>query len=97
MEFLSFILSVALGFYLLGIIGRWLLRSWIRRKQREFAEQFGGRGGYTYDPNGNRDTGREGEVRVQKNGGSAKKVSRDVGEYVEYEEYEAEYKEEKKD
>lgn len=42
--FLTVILFIFAGFWLLGIIGRWMLRWWIAKKQREFQQQFGGDG-----------------------------------------------------
>lgn len=40
--FLTIILFIFLGFWLLGLVGRWSLRWWLAKKQREFQEQFGG-------------------------------------------------------
>lgn len=40
--FLTVILFIFVGFWLLGIFGRWTLRWWIAKKQREFRQQFGG-------------------------------------------------------
>ncbi|MCH5306074.1 MAG: hypothetical protein J1E79_06285 [Rikenella sp.] len=42
--FLTVILFLFLGFWLLGVIGRWSLRWWLAKKQREFQERFGGAG-----------------------------------------------------
>lgn len=39
--FLTVILIIFVGFWLLGLIGKWLLRYWITKKQREFQQQFG--------------------------------------------------------
>ncbi len=39
--FLTVILFVFLGFWLLGLVGRWSLRWWLARRQREFRERFG--------------------------------------------------------
>lgn len=41
-KFLTIMLFIFVGFWLMGIIGRWLLRYWILKKQRQFARQFGG-------------------------------------------------------
>lgn len=81
--FLSFILFIVIGFWLLGIIGRWALRSFILRKQREMEEQFGSGGGsqtfgsgnfrgfYTFggSPGGSRSSApkSEGEITVERN------------------------------
>ena len=104
--FISFILITIAVFYIIRVAGRYLLRRWIERKQREFSQQFGGDGGYTYKqytwgrPKGQRGTSasdrtrkQEGEVRIENLNPTRKKVSRDVGEYVEYEEVEVEYDE----
>lgn len=40
--FLTVILFIFVGFWLLGLFGRWTLRWWLARKQREFQQQFGG-------------------------------------------------------
>ena len=42
--FLTVILFIFVGFWLLGLVGRWMLRWWIAKKQREFQQQFGGDG-----------------------------------------------------
>lgn len=42
--FLTVILFIFVGFWLLGLIGKWLLRYWVAKKQREFQQQFGGDG-----------------------------------------------------
>ncbi len=85
-DFLSFILFVVLAFYLLGIVGRWFLRRWITRRQREFERAFGGHGASRPGSAGNRG-GRDGEVRVNAGSSAPRRVRSDVGEYVEYEEY----------
>lgn len=40
--FLTVILFIFVGFWLLGRISRWTLHWWITKKQREFQQQFGG-------------------------------------------------------
>lgn len=42
--FLTVILFIFVGFWLLGLIGRRFLQWWIAKKQREFQQQFGGDG-----------------------------------------------------
>lgn len=42
--FLTIILFIFVGFWLLGLVGQWMLRWWIARKQREFQQQFGSDG-----------------------------------------------------
>lgn len=101
--FFTFLLFTFVGLWLLGVIGRWLLRGWIARKQREFQQQFGGdpasednrRGGFRgfYSPFGNtshqRKRGKEGEVTVTQNTRRSQyEVGKGVGEYVEFEEVE---------
>lgn len=92
--FLTFILITVLVMYLIGIIGRWWLRKWIYRKQREFENRFGNTGGYrqyTWTQGGPGKDGKvkeEGEVKVQKTTHAHKKVSGCVGDYVDYEEVE---------
>jgi len=59
------------------------------RKQREFAERFGGQfgsnaqaGGHSNEPNARP----EGDVDVRQTARIEKKVNRNVGDYVEFEE-----------
>lgn len=94
-KFLAVILSVVLVIYLIGFIGKLMLRRWIYRKQKEFEQHFGNPGGfrqYTWTQStasgngGNGNAGREGEVKVQQTAASQKKVSGSVGDYVDYEE-----------
>lgn len=90
--FLTFILIAILSFYVLGQVGKWMLRRWVARKQREMGEMFGADGGafrqYTRGGNGRREAKREGEVEVQRPVQPEKKVGKNVGDYVEYEEVE---------
>lgn len=102
--FLTVILFIFVGFWLLGIIGRWTLRWWIARKQREFQQQFGGDGKSTggafgngafrgfyanFGGGGGRKKQNEGEVTVTRTTRRSEyQVSKGVGEYVEYEEVE---------
>lgn len=88
---ISFILFLIIGFYLAGLIGRLLLRRWIIRRQKEF-EQNGGNPffrTYTWGAGAHQQQSRqrEGDVTVQQTAQSAeKKISREVGDYVDYEE-----------
>lgn len=92
--FLSFLFFLILGFYVVGALGRWLLRWWIGKKQQEFAERFGGASsggfrGYSWNSGARtrRPSAHEGEVTVQQTSRTPeKRVSGTVGEYVEYEE-----------
>lgn len=45
MAFLSFIFYLFLGLWLFGIISRWLLRTWLLKKQRQMQEQMDKNGG----------------------------------------------------
>lgn len=96
---LSFIISVVIIFYLIGIIGRFLLRYWIRRKMKQF-EQAGGKnsGGtgpffWTWSSGSqNRSSNaspkkEEGEITVTRLN-TEKKISDGVGEYVDFEDVE---------
>ncbi len=91
-KFLSFVLILILGFYLLGIVARLLLRRWVARRQKEFSEgktgggffwQYPPRGNNANRPGDNRESGKVTVVRTQR---EEKKVSSNAGEYVEYEE-----------
>ena len=92
---LTILFFIVAGFYLLGLVGRLVLRYWLQKKQREFAQNFGeGQGGFTFKqytwgrPSGarSRRAKRTGEVRVEEMRHIEKRVNRNVGEYVEYEE-----------
>lgn len=97
-KFLSIILSIILVVYLMGLIGKWLLRRWIYKKQKEFETRFGNPGGfrqYTWTSGGAggnasggnaKPSSAEGDVKVQYTERSEKKVSGNVGDYVDYEE-----------
>lgn len=79
--------------WLLGLLGRVLLRAWIVKKQRQFAEQFGPdaqyRQSWTWTAGGSRrDPAKEGEIKVRQTTQIEKKVSKAVGDYVEFEEVE---------
>lgn len=102
--FLTVILFIFVGFWLLGIFGRWTLRWWIARKQREFQQQFGGdgktaggafgngsfRGFYANFGGSGRKKKKEGEVTVTRTTRRSEyQVGKGVGEYVEYEEVES--------
>ena len=94
--FLTFIFFAVVTIYILGLLGRLLLGNWIRRKQQEFAQRFGDQGGgyssRTYSWGGNSGDNargraqREGEVRVQRPANQTRKIRKDVGEYVDFEE-----------
>lgn len=96
--FLTFILLSVLIFYLLGMVGRWALLHWVRKKQREFENGNGSTYSRTYSwgsarardrESGGRSARPEGEVSIQQTHASEKKVNKNIGDYVEYEEVDA--------
>lgn len=87
-EFFSFIFISILVIWILGQVGKFFARRWIARKQREFAEQFGGAPAGGQGRGSTRRSRREGEVSVQQTMPVEKKVSKSVGDYVEFEEVE---------
>lgn len=97
MGFISFILSVIIGFYILGFFGRIALGLWIRKKQKEFSQNGGAQGGFrTYYWGTGRagsasrqrsdDSAAEGEVTIKQTHQEEKKVNSKIGDYVDYEE-----------
>ena len=88
---LSVILFLIIGFYVAGLIGRVLLRRWIMRKQKEF-EQGGNPFFRTYTWSSGSQTRNdsqrkpEGKVTVEQTRVTEKRVSGEVGDYVDYEE-----------
>lgn len=103
MGWLITIILIIAAFYFFKWLGKLLLFRWIERKQREFARQFGENGGgytfkqYSWGGQGqkarNKERKPEGEVRIENVHPSPKRVNRNVGDYVEYEEIEVEYEE----
>lgn len=83
----SFILYLFFGFVLLVGVLALLLRWRVWRVQRDMEKQFG-RGFRAGDPfAGRQRRSREGDVRVHKTAGAPeKRVSSDVGDYVDFEE-----------
>ena len=81
---------VIVGFYLLGWIGRWALTAWLRKKQREFAsgaDPFSRV--YTWGTRSGARPSRpqsEGNVTVSEAEPQEKKINKNVGDYVDYEE-----------
>ena len=87
---LTILFFIVVGIYLMGLVGRLALGYWLRKKQREFAESGQARGysrNYTW---GGRKASRsraEGDVTVQQTQASPrKKINKNVGDYVDYEE-----------
>ena len=87
--FLTFLLSVVCGFYVLGFISKWALRYWIRQKQQQFTDRANSnKEGFAQRNSAETSKQRdeEGKVYVQKNMANETKVSDKVGEYVDFEE-----------
>ncbi len=82
--FLSVVFVIIIGFYLAGILGRWLLRYWITKKLGNI-QGFGRtntQGGYARSEQYQK----EGEVRIDRRQASAKRVNSQVGDYIDFEE-----------
>ncbi|TCN62097.1 DUF4834 family protein [Acetobacteroides hydrogenigenes] len=94
--FLTFIIFLILGFYLLGFLGKLALKLYIKRMQKRFGGFENGNGAFfhnfTYGFGGNRQTSqeenhREGDVTItNSNAKQDKKIKRDTGDYVDFEE-----------
>lgn len=84
-----FILYFILGILLLGVILLLSLRWKIHRARRQMEEQFGSRRADQGDPITRSSTPQEGEIHIYRmEGSSRKRVRKDVGDYVEFEEIE---------
>lgn len=97
---LGVILSIFIGFWLLGIVGRVLLKYWIVKKQRQMEQQMrdggfsGGFQGFGGFYNGRAQSSAkqkstskpEGEITVEQREAHNKVVNKNIGEYVDYEE-----------
>ncbi len=84
--FLTFVLIVIVGFWLLGILGRAWLRMLIRRNGNGATGGSWTFGGAAGNRGRSRNTRPEGEVTVTDNETPGTPINRRVGEYVEYEE-----------
>ncbi len=87
------ILYFFMGLLILILVGALLLRWHMNKIRRQMEEQFGAsgrtQGDYRQarDPYADRTRGREGEVRVHRTSGEPeKRVSKDVGDYIDFEE-----------
>lgn len=84
MGFLKIILVLILTYYLLKLLARWfapkLFAYAVRKTEERFREQFGN---YTQD-----EAQQPGEVSIDKRPTKNKTTSRDVGEYIDFEEIE---------
>ncbi|MFI3314356.1 MAG: DUF4834 family protein [Rikenellaceae bacterium] len=92
-QFLGYILGTIIFFYLLGNIGKFLLKLFIARKMKQFSNgnNRGGSffsGGFNTQRESapNNDKHKEGEVFISVNSPSQKKIKDKVGEYVDFEE-----------
>ena len=88
MGFLKLILILILGYYLFKLLARWfgpMLFSYaVRKTEKKFREQFG-----NFEPYNQHDEEIEiGDVSIDKKPTKRKTTSRDVGEYIEFEELE---------
>ena len=78
---LEFILSLLIIFWLVGAIGKFLFRRWLRSKQRQFGQTFNYQ--KQYQENYKR---QEGDVTIEGTpANSNKRVNDNVGEYVDFE------------
>jgi hypothetical protein len=77
--FFKFLLIFLAVFYVLRLIGRWLLGSWIRSVQREYG-QAQARGASREKKM------REGDVKVSGTVTGNRKVNDKIGDYVDFEE-----------
>ena len=91
-SFISFVICTILVLYALGYFGRIALGYYIRKKQREFQQQFGSASNHTRDNQSSSSSYKdgakkqEGSIHVQQSTNTEKRVSRNVGEYVDFEE-----------
>lgn len=88
-KILSVILTIVVVFWLLGLLFRVILRTWILKKQKEFANQMGGPfAGFGQRQYNQQTQNRpEGDVKIQKTDPVIhKNLDKTIGEYVEFEE-----------
>jgi hypothetical protein len=94
--FLTFIFFLIIGFYLLGFLVRFALKMYVRRLQKRFGGAQNGGGAFfqnfSYGFGGSRqaspeESHREGDVTITDSSAApAKKIKRDTGDYVDFEE-----------
>lgn len=78
---LEFILSLLIIFWLVGAIGKFLFRRWLRKKQQQFEQNFNYQ--KQQQENYNR---QEGDVTIKGTPANMnKRVNDNVGEYVDFE------------
>lgn len=86
--FLTFILFTILGFYILGFIGKLLIKRYLRKVQKQF-EGFANNANAQYQgtsSQGYNQQQQEGDVTVTQKGDQDKKFKNDIGDYVDFEE-----------
>ncbi len=79
MALLKFLLIFVAVVYVLRLVGRWMLGSFVRRMQREYGQPQA-RGA------SRERTMREGEVKVSGTATASRKVNEKIGDYVDFEE-----------
>lgn len=89
--FLTFIIFLILGFYVLGFIGKLALKYYLKRMQKRFTNGNAGHyQQYTYNFGGQKQSTEkhnEGDVFIsQASEPKEKKFKKDVGDYVDFEE-----------
>ena len=82
-----FVLYALLGLIVLAIILLLSFRWRIYRMRKDLEDQFGGQGFGPGGPGGPAGNAREGEIHIRKTKGAGeKRVRKDVGDYIEFEE-----------
>lgn len=85
-----FILYLILGVVMLSVVLAFFFRRRVNKMRRQMEEQFQSQGGFDGDPFAGRQrasAAQEGDVKVYKTEDTPeKRVSKDVGDYVEFEE-----------
>lgn len=84
---LTFLFFLIAGFYLISLLGRVFFSHWIRKKQRQFSE---GKGdffrAYTWGQADRSSKRSEGDITVSTTRQTEKKINKNVGDYVDFEE-----------
>ena len=84
---LTFLFFLIAGFYLISLLGRVFFSHWIRKKQRQFSE---GKGdffrAYTWGQTDRSSKRSEGDITVSTTRQTEKKINKNVGDYVDFEE-----------
>ena len=88
--FFSFLLSTIIIVYLIGLVGRLVLRWWVQRKMRQMGADGSGYYGGRRQPKT-----KEGTVKITQVTRETRAVDKNLGEYVDYEEIEEVVEEER--